>query len=55
MSSWVARAHEGPLLVLLIQRGLRNQLSSSNLQYSPRARVTRCWRSAQFVRRVAEV
>jgi len=38
-----------------LQRGPSNPVNFSNLQYSLRARVTRCWSSTHFVRGVAVV
>src|SRR5205807_9504185 len=42
-------------LVHLIQRVPVNPPNSSNLRYSTRARVTRCWSSTRFAREVAEI
>ena len=39
----------------LIQRGPSNPVNFSNLQYSLRARVTRCWSSAFRMPEVAEL
>ena len=38
---------------LLIQRGVSNPVNFSNLQHSLRARVTRCWKSAEVLQGVA--